>query len=135
MTTEAAAVAVPAPGWWRRPGLDVVAGSLSVNGADLEALAREHGTPLFVYDLARPAENLRALQGALTRAGLRHAVRFALKASPDPAILRVIRGLGEPGQRRRRGDRRLLAGRGAPRARQRLGARGDQPHRDQRLRA
>ena len=96
MTTEAAAVAVPAPTWWRRPGLDVVAGALSVNGADLEALAREHGTPLFVYDLARPAENLRALQGALTRAGLRHAVRFALKSSPDPAILRVIRGLGEP---------------------------------------
>jgi diaminopimelate decarboxylase len=75
----------------------VVDRALSVNGADLEALARAHGTPLFVYDLARPAENLRALQGALDRAGLRHTVRFALKASPDPAILAVIRGLGAPG--------------------------------------
>jgi diaminopimelate decarboxylase len=98
VTTEAQAPAgVPAPTWWRRPGLDVVDGRLSVNGADLEALAREHGTPLFVYDLGRPRENLRALQDALTRAGVRHAVRFALKASPDPAILRVIRGLGAPG--------------------------------------
>ncbi|HEU0242892.1 MAG TPA: hypothetical protein VFQ75_03235, partial [Candidatus Limnocylindrales bacterium] len=88
MTTEAV-LAVPAPTWWRRPGLDVVDGSLSVNGADLEALAREHGTPLFVYDLARPAESLRALQDALSRSGLRHSVRFALKASPDPAILAV----------------------------------------------
>ncbi len=96
MTTEAV-LAVPAPTWWRRPGLDVVDGSLSVNGADLEALAREHGTPLFVYDLARPAENLRALQDALSRTGLRHTVRFALKASPDPAILAVVRGLGAPG--------------------------------------
>ena len=55
-----------------------------MNGADLEALAREHGTPLFVYDLARPAENVRALQAALRRAGRPHRVRFALKAGPDP---------------------------------------------------
>lgn len=88
---------VPAPTWWRRPGLDVVDGSLSLNGADLAALAREHGTPLFVYDLARPAENLRGLQAALTRAGIRHRVRFALKAGPQPELLRVLRGLGAPG--------------------------------------
>ena len=49
---------VAAPTWWRRPGLDVIDGRLSVNGADLEALARERGTPLFVYDLARPVENI-----------------------------------------------------------------------------
>ncbi len=89
--------AIPAATWWRRPGLDVVDGRLSLNGADLEALARTHGTPLFVYDLARPAENLRALQGALRRANVRHTVRFALKANPDPRILAVIRGLGAPG--------------------------------------
>jgi diaminopimelate decarboxylase len=93
--TFAALVAPSA--WWRRPGLDVADGRLQLNGVDLERLAREHGTPLFVYDLARPMENLRALQAALTRAGVRHRVRFALKAGPDPAVLRVIRGLGAPG--------------------------------------
>jgi diaminopimelate decarboxylase len=90
---------VPAPTWWRRPGLDVVDGRLSLNGADLEALARDRGTPLFAYDLARPVENVRALQGALERAGVRHVVRFALKAGPDPRILAVLRGLGGPGER------------------------------------
>ncbi len=91
-------IAVPAPTWWRRPGLEVVDDRLTVNGADLEALVREHGTPLFVYDLARPAENVRELQGALGRAGVPYLVRFALKASPDPRILAVLRGLGRPGE-------------------------------------
>ena len=97
MTLDVEPVAIPASTWWRRPGLDVVDGRLSLNGADLEALAREHRTPLFVYDLARPVENVRALQAALRRAGVPHRVRFALKASPDPVILRVLRGLGAPG--------------------------------------
>ena len=44
---DASVVPARAPTWWRRPGLDVVDGRLSLNGVDLEALAREHGTPLF----------------------------------------------------------------------------------------
>jgi len=97
VTAGADPLVTPAPTWWRRPGLDVRDDRLSANGADLEALVREHGTPLFVYDLARPRENVRALQAALRGAGLRHTVRFALKASPDPRILAVLRALGEPG--------------------------------------
>jgi diaminopimelate decarboxylase len=102
----------PAPDWWRRSGLDVAGGTpattgdgqtsdggrLTLNGVDLESLAREHGTPLFAYDLARPLENVRALQAALTRAGLDHVVRFALKANPEPPILAVLRGAGAPGE-------------------------------------
>jgi len=112
---EAGAAAPPV--WWRRPGLDVVEGRLSVNGADLERLARERGTPLFVYDLARPVENARELQAALTRAGVPFVLRFALKASPDPRILAVLRGLGGPGEP---GSIGIDAGRGASRAGQRL---------------
>ena len=85
------------PTWWRRPGLDVVDGRLGLNGADLEGLVREHGTPLFVYDLARPVETVRSLQAALARAGVPYRTRFALKACPDPRILAVLRGLGAPG--------------------------------------
>jgi diaminopimelate decarboxylase len=87
----------PAPTWWRRPGFDVVDGRLALDGADLEALLREHGSPLFVYDLARPVESMRALQAALTRVGLPYVTRFALKSCPDPRILAVLRGMGEPG--------------------------------------
>jgi diaminopimelate decarboxylase len=96
-TAPATTPAGTAPTWWRRPGLDVQDGRLSLNGADLEALLLEHGSPLFVYDLARPRETVRDLQAALARTGVPHRVRFALKACPDPRILAVLRGLGAPG--------------------------------------
>jgi diaminopimelate decarboxylase len=70
---------------------------LRIAGRDPEALAREHGTPLFVYDRARFAENARRLQAALTGTGLPFRIRFALKANPFPEILEVFRGIGEPG--------------------------------------
>jgi diaminopimelate decarboxylase len=88
----------PAP-WWLRPGLEVLDGRLSVAGQDAESLARQHGTPLFVYDRERFAENARSLQRALARAGLPHVVRFALKANREPETLAVLRALGAPGSR------------------------------------
>ena len=91
------ALPAAAPTWWRRTGLDVVGDRRALNGHDLDALLRQHGAPLFAYDLARPVENVRALQGALRGAGLRYVTRFALKSCPDPRILAVLRGLGEPG--------------------------------------
>ena len=91
------AAALTAP-WWVRPGLDIDDdGRLRIVGEDAEALAREHGTPLFVYDRARFAENARRLQAALAGTGLPFRVRFALKANPLPEILEVFRGLGAPG--------------------------------------
>jgi diaminopimelate decarboxylase len=83
--------------WWVRPGLEIDDGRLRVAGRDAEALAREHGTPLFVYDRPRFAENARRLQAALAATGLPFRVRFALKANPLPEILEVFRALGTPG--------------------------------------
>ena len=83
--------------WWVRPGLDIINGRLRVAGHDAEAMARELGTPLFVYDRTRFAENARELQAALCAAGLAYRVRFALKANPLPEVLAVFRALGEPG--------------------------------------
>jgi diaminopimelate decarboxylase len=88
------------PTWWIRPGLGVRDDRLTLNGADLGALLREHGSPLFVYDLARPAENAMALHGAFERAGVDHVLRFAMKANPEPAILAALRATGEPGDPR-----------------------------------
>ena len=79
--------------WWIRPGLDIREGRLAIAGHDAEGLAREHGTPLFVYDRRRFAENAERLIAALDRAGLRHRLRFALKANPDPRALEVLRSL------------------------------------------
>jgi diaminopimelate decarboxylase len=91
-------VVVTAAPWWVRPGLDIdETGRLRVVGRDAESLAREHGTPLFVYDLARFAENARRLQSALAGTGLPYRVRFALKANPLPEVLAEFRRLGTPG--------------------------------------
>ena len=84
--------------WWVRPGLDIDdTGRLRIVGRDAEALARTHGTPLFVYDRTRFAENARRLQAALAATGLPYRVRFALKANPLPEVLEVFRALGAPG--------------------------------------
>src|SRR5262249_21287970 len=65
-----------------------------IAGRDAEAIARERGTPLYVYDLDRVAAKLRALSTALDDAGLRHAVRFAAKANHHREVLAVVRALG-----------------------------------------
>ena len=75
----------------------VAAGRLLVAGRDAEALAREHGTPLYVYDLRRVVEVARTLQDALGGTGLRHRVRLALKALRESALLALLRRMGHPG--------------------------------------
>ncbi len=84
---------VAAVPWWQRPGLESKGGRLSIAGRDAESLARTNGTPLFVYDRRRFADNAEQLIGALDGAGLRHRVRFALKANPDSRALAVLRPL------------------------------------------
>ena len=80
--------------WWSRPGLDARDGRLFVAGRDAEALAREHGTPLFVYDLVRIEEQARSLVDAFERVGAPFRLRLALKAQRDPEVLAFVRSLG-----------------------------------------
>jgi diaminopimelate decarboxylase len=82
---------------WEHEGVRVAGGRLLVAGRDAEALAREHGTPLYVIDATNVAEQARALQHALARAGLAPRVRLALKAQRAPEVLHALRDLGEPG--------------------------------------
>ncbi len=68
-------------------------GHMEVGGCDLVDLAREHGTPLYVYDEAtvrqRAAEFIRAMGGA-------GEVLYSAKAFASPAFLRIVadEGLG-----------------------------------------
>lgn len=91
-TDSAAPIANGSP-WWVRAGLDVRGGRLAIAGVDADTLARDHGTPLFVYDRRRLAENAERLNAAFERAGIAHRLRFALKANPDPQALSVLRSL------------------------------------------
>jgi diaminopimelate decarboxylase len=82
---------------WEHEGVRVEGGRLRVAGRDAEALAREHGTPLYVFDVTSVAEQARALRDALARAGLRPRVRLALKAQRAPEVLAALRALAPPG--------------------------------------
>ncbi|MEA2581449.1 MAG: diaminopimelate decarboxylase [Actinomycetota bacterium] len=77
--------------WWSRPGLDIRDGRLHVAGRDAESVAREHGTPLYAYDLERVAEQAVSLRDAVTSAGLAPVVRLALKAQREPELLAFLR--------------------------------------------
>ncbi|MEX0755502.1 MAG: diaminopimelate decarboxylase [Actinomycetota bacterium] len=73
-------------------------GRLMIAGRDAEALARDHGTPLFVYDLQHVSEQVHALRDAYERAGIaRHRIRVALKAQRAPEVLAFLRGSGAAG--------------------------------------
>jgi diaminopimelate decarboxylase len=77
--------------WWSRPGLEVRDGRLAIAGRDAEELAREHGTPTYVYDLTRIEEQAGGLRDALGGAGFRGLVRLALKAQREPDVMRFLR--------------------------------------------
>lgn len=83
--------------WWERPGQETRDGRFVFAGHDVEALARAHGTPLYIYDLDRVAENAVRLRDALAGTGAPYRLRFALKANREPEVLAVLRALGGPG--------------------------------------
>lgn len=59
--------------------------------ARLAALADEHGTPCFVYDLATARADYERLRAALPA---RVTIAYAVKANPHPALLRTFAELG-----------------------------------------
>src|SRR6185436_10496064 len=79
--------------WWEHPGRERRAGRLVLAGREAEAIAREHATPVFVYDLERVGEQARGLEGSFERLGQRFRLRLAMKAQRDPAVMRYLRGL------------------------------------------
>ena len=83
--------------WWHRDGLEVRDHRLLFGGHDAERIAREHGTPLYVYDPDRVAANVGRLQAAFTGAGVRHRIHYALKANRHPAYLSRLRALRDVG--------------------------------------
>ncbi|MGF1655355.1 MAG: diaminopimelate decarboxylase [Verrucomicrobiales bacterium] len=67
-------------------------GSLQVESVSLEELAREHGTPLFVYS----AGTIRAHYQRLTEAlePVPHRICYAMKANSNLSVLRLLAELG-----------------------------------------
>jgi diaminopimelate decarboxylase len=73
-------------------GVERRSGALAVDGVPLEAVAREHGTPVYVYSGAQIEAAFRAYEQAF--ASVPHRICYAVKANGNGAILRLLAGLG-----------------------------------------
>lgn len=69
-----------------------VDGRLHGEGVALDAIAREHGTPLYVYSRAAIESRYRAIDAALQ--GVAHRVCYAVKANGNLAVLDILARLG-----------------------------------------
>ncbi|MGE0384429.1 MAG: diaminopimelate decarboxylase [Gammaproteobacteria bacterium] len=67
-------------------------GELFAEDVSLAAVAREHGTPCYVYSAGRIESNWRALDAAF--AGRSHLVCYAVKANSNLAVLGLLARLG-----------------------------------------
>lgn len=68
---------------------------LTIGGVYAEALAKEYGTPLYVYDEGTIRERYTALQEAVTYEPT--DICYSCKANGNPEILRLLRELGAAG--------------------------------------
>lgn len=68
-----------------------IAVGTTVAGLDPETLVRDHGSPLFVYDLDMVAARVSMLREALPA---EVEVAYAVKANPSSAVLRLLASLG-----------------------------------------
>lgn len=71
-------------------------GHLEIGGVDAVDLAKEYGTPLYVYDVVKIRRNSRAFIDAFANTGVEAKVSYASKAFSSLAILQVVNeeGLG-----------------------------------------
>lgn len=77
--------------WWERDGLEYRKGRLVFGGVDAEELAKEFGTPIYVYDADRIVDNFTRMQNALEEHADRDIhVCYAVKANPSMAILDLL---------------------------------------------
>lgn len=67
-------------------------GSLHCEDVDLQELARQHGTPLYVYSASTILDHFKRLDGALE--GLDHEVAYAVKANSNLSVLRLLAAEG-----------------------------------------
>ncbi len=82
--------------WWEKKGhLETVQNQLYFAGLQATALAREFGTPLFVYNANRIIENFQRLKTAFDAARDRTVrIHYAVKACPNIVVLKLLKSEG-----------------------------------------
>jgi hypothetical protein len=89
-----AQVMTAAPAWTIPGFLEVREGRLYISGADAVELAREHGSPLFVFSEPRIRANIARLQTAAKQVDRPIKFCYASKANSNMAVLGVVREAG-----------------------------------------
>jgi D-ornithine/D-lysine decarboxylase len=89
-----AQVMTAAPAWTIPGFLEVREGRLYISGADAVELAREHGSPLFVFSEPRIRANIARLQTAAKQVDRPIKFCYASKANSNMAVLRTVRDAG-----------------------------------------
>ena len=80
---------------WEIPGyLNTEGGRLHIDGVDAVALAREHGTPLFVYSESRIRHNIERLQRSASVIDCPLKICYAAKAMSTLGIMRAVKDAG-----------------------------------------
>jgi diaminopimelate decarboxylase len=80
--------------WWEREDLSYSDGSLFLAGKNLEQLAVEFGTPLFVYSAERVRKNLLRIRTALDKTGVPFSLFYAMKANRFTPLLSFMKSTG-----------------------------------------
>jgi len=81
--------------WWETSSFRLENGVLHLGASPAVALARKHGTPLYVYGRTRIVENYRAIAAAFEgRTAAEVRICYAMKANPHPRILGLLRAEG-----------------------------------------
>ena len=81
--------------WWENEFAGVKENGLTLGGVGAAELAREHGTPIYVYGKQRILSRFGELRGLLEGlTPLETRVCYAMKANPNPGILKTLRGAG-----------------------------------------
>ena len=82
--------------WWSRDDLGYQDGQLFFAGHNVEQLARQLGTPSFVYSAKRVKQNLKRVREALDKAGLSgcSSIFYAMKANRFAPLLTAMQQSG-----------------------------------------
>ncbi|MDP2973601.1 MAG: diaminopimelate decarboxylase, partial [Candidatus Diapherotrites archaeon] len=77
--------------WWERKGhLQVKQNQLLIAGVNAAELAKQFGTPLFVYNGSRIIENFRAIKEVFAEFKAKPKIHFAMKANSHLAVLQLM---------------------------------------------
>ena len=69
-----------------------IGNSFKIQGVSVDELAKEFGTPLYVYDAAKIVEQVNTLQQAFS--AIKHKIKFAAKALTNVSVLKLIHAAG-----------------------------------------